>query len=216
MHEFTSRDKALGWKPRAAESPEAIWGVGDLPWCRIEPILTVDAPPPPRRYGGRPRIDWRTAISGIIFRMRSGRQCPSVRAVRRQQLGPALGPERGLRGGLRRPGRGMRGTRAIQREWQVADAMLGKARFGGEKTGKNPTDRGKTGAKKSLLTDGEGGPLGVAIAGANVLRRNPSRGCQMHRHACRQSGSPGNAGDSSISLKSIRRNSLEDYRVFGT
>ena len=39
---------------------------------------------------------------------------------------------------------------------------------GGKKTGKNPTDRGKKGTKKSLVTDGDGGPLGVVIAGANV------------------------------------------------
>jgi putative transposase len=42
---------------------------------------------------------------------------------------------------------------------------------GGEKTGKNPTDRGKMGTKKSLVVDGDGGPLGVVIAGANVLER---------------------------------------------
>ena len=59
----------------------------------------------------------------------------------------------------------------VQWEWQPADAMLGKARFGGEKTGKNPTDRGKKGTKKSMVTDGDGGPLGVVIAGANVLER---------------------------------------------
>jgi putative transposase len=35
--------------------------------------------------------------------------------------------------------------------------------------GKNPTDRGKPGTKKSLLVEGDGGPLGVVIAGANVL-----------------------------------------------
>jgi putative transposase len=40
---------------------------------------------------------------------------------------------------------------------------------GGKKTGKNPTDRGKSGTKKSLLTDGDGGPLGLVIAGANVV-----------------------------------------------
>jgi len=34
--------------------------------------------------------------------------------------------------------------------------------------GKNPTDRGKMGTKKSVLVDGDGGPLGVAIEGANV------------------------------------------------
>jgi putative transposase len=42
--------------------------------------------------------------------------------------------------------------------------------------GKNPTDRGKKGTKKSVLTDGDGGPLGVAIAGANVLERRMLRG----------------------------------------
>ncbi len=33
--------------------------------------------------------------------------------------------------------------------------------------GPNPTDRGKGGAKRSLLTDGKGIPVGVAIDGAN-------------------------------------------------
>jgi putative transposase len=34
--------------------------------------------------------------------------------------------------------------------------------------GKNPTDRGKKGTKKSVLVDGDGGPLAAVIAGANV------------------------------------------------
>jgi putative transposase len=42
---------------------------------------------------------------------------------------------------------------------------------GGKKTGRNPTDRGKKGTKKSLLADGEGCPLGVVIAGANVVEQ---------------------------------------------
>ena len=42
--------------------------------------------------------------------------------------------------------------------------------------GKNPTDRGKMGTKKSVLVDGEGGPLGVVLAGANVLERRMLRG----------------------------------------
>ena len=41
--------------------------------------------------------------------------------------------------------------------------------------GKNPTDRGKMGTKKSLLVEGDGGPLGVVIAGANVLERRMLR-----------------------------------------
>jgi putative transposase len=37
----------------------------------------------------------------------------------------------------------------------------------GKKTGPNPTDRAKGGVKRSLLTDGGGVPLGVAVEGAN-------------------------------------------------
>ena len=37
----------------------------------------------------------------------------------------------------------------------------------GEKTGRNPTDRGKSGTKRSLLTEGDGIPLAVAVEGAN-------------------------------------------------
>jgi putative transposase len=37
--------------------------------------------------------------------------------------------------------------------------------------GKNPTDRGKPGTQKSLLVEGDGGPLGVVIAGANVVEQ---------------------------------------------
>jgi putative transposase len=33
--------------------------------------------------------------------------------------------------------------------------------------GKNPTDRGQLGTKRSVLTDGGGVPLGVAVEGAN-------------------------------------------------
>jgi putative transposase len=40
--------------------------------------------------------------------------------------------------------------------------------WAGKKTGRNPTDRGKLGVKRSVLTDGRGVPLGVAVAGANV------------------------------------------------
>ena len=39
--------------------------------------------------------------------------------------------------------------------------------MGGKKGGKNPTDRGKIGTKRSLLTDGRGVPIGLAVDGAN-------------------------------------------------
>jgi putative transposase len=47
------------------------------------------------------------------------------------------------------------------------DGTMTKAPLGGERTGPNPTDRGKSGVKRSLLTDGRGVPLGVVVAPAN-------------------------------------------------
>jgi hypothetical protein len=52
-------------------------------------------------------------------------------------------------------------------DWQSADGCMGKARHGGDRVGKNPTDRGKNGTKRSLVVDEQGGPLGMAIDGAN-------------------------------------------------
>jgi putative transposase len=39
--------------------------------------------------------------------------------------------------------------------------------LGGKKTGKNPTDRAKKGVKRSLLVEGAGVPVGIAVEGAN-------------------------------------------------
>jgi len=39
---------------------------------------------------------------------------------------------------------------------------------GGEKTGPNPTDRGRAGSKRHLITDANGLPLAVRITAANV------------------------------------------------
>jgi transposase len=42
-----------------------------------------------------------------------------------------------------------------------------KRRSAGKKTGRNPTDRGKSGVKRSLLTEGHGVPIGLEVEGAN-------------------------------------------------
>ncbi len=44
-----------------------------------------------------------------------------------------------------------------------------------KKTGKNPTDRGKQGVKRSLLTEANGIPVSVAIDGANRHDMNGAR-----------------------------------------
>lgn len=55
----------------------------------------------------------------------------------------------------------------IRWAWQAMDGTMTKAPLGGERTGPNPTDRGKLGVKRSLLTDGRGVPLGLVAAPAN-------------------------------------------------
>ena len=51
--------------------------------------------------------------------------------------------------------------------WLAMDGAMTKAPLGGEWTGKNPTDRGKLGTKRSLLVEANGIPVGLAVEGAN-------------------------------------------------
>ena len=55
----------------------------------------------------------------------------------------------------------------IDWEWQAMDGAMTKAPLGGESTGRNPTDRGKQGTKRSLLVEGRGVPIGLTVDGAN-------------------------------------------------
>jgi putative transposase len=150
---------------------ETIWEIPDALWQRIEPILRAFWPIKPT---GRRVANWRKMLNAIIFRMRSGCQW--------DQLPERFGPkstvhdwfQRWVAGGIFEKIWAVLVAECdelggVQWQWQSADAMVGKARFGGEEVGKNPTDRGKKGTKKSLVTDGDGGPLGVVIAGANVV-----------------------------------------------
>ena len=66
------------------------------------------------------------------------------------------------------------GEIGLQWEWQAADGCIVKAPLGkkgsageAEATGRNPTDRGKCGSKRHLLTDGAGVPLALVLSGAN-------------------------------------------------
>ncbi len=57
--------------------------------------------------------------------------------------------------------------RGINWNWLSMDGAMAKAPLGGEKTGPNPTDRGKSGVKRSMLTEGHGVPIATVIDGAN-------------------------------------------------
>ena len=62
----------------------------------------------------------------------------------------------------------MRGVGRRELGMAVGGLLYGQSAFWGGAIGRNPTDRGKAGSKKSILVDAAGGPLSVALAGANV------------------------------------------------
>ena len=63
-----------------------------------------------------------------------------------------------------RNGSGRRDRLVCRRDRQLLDPSA----FWGAKTGPNPTDRGKNGTKRHLITDGNGTPLAIEHTGANV------------------------------------------------
>jgi putative transposase len=137
----------------------------------MEPLL----PPRPRHPLGchNPRVPDRAAMDAIFFVLRTGchwnalsetRICSSSSAHRRFQEWVGAGVFAAFwRAGLL----AYDALQGIDWTWLALDGAMGKAPLGGEKTGRNPTDRGKRGVKRSLLTDGRGVPLGAVIDGAN-------------------------------------------------
>src|SRR4051794_22916678 len=94
-----------------------------------------------------------------------------AQAVRRRFDDPSLVSDlderRHVRAAVGALDRTLRGT--LRRRVEVAgrrrDAR--QSAVWGVDVGRNPTDRGKNGTKKSLLVDGQGGPLAAVTHGAN-------------------------------------------------
>ena len=118
-----------------------IWEVPDALWERILPILQEFWPTKPT---GRHHADWRQALNGIIFRMRFGLPVgPTAPQVRPQEHRPRLVPAL-VRRAASCNASGPNWSHecdelgAVDWQWQAADGLLGKARFGGEKGGQKP------------------------------------------------------------------------------
>jgi putative transposase len=147
------------------------WRIPQVLWERIEPLLPGRPPHPLGCHN--PRVDDRKAMDAIFFVLRTGCQwnaldatgiCSSSSAHRRFQEWTAAGVFVTLWAqGLEEYDE----LKGLDWEWSSMDGAMTKAPLGGERTGKNPTDRGKLGAKRSLLTDANGVPVGLAVEGAN-------------------------------------------------
>jgi putative transposase len=152
--------KKPGRKKRIPRKLPTIWRVPDALWARIEETINEFHPP---AETGRPRGDLRRVINGMIYQLRTGcqwNQLPkefgSDTTVHRwlttwtesgllQALWSRLAAECDELG-------------EVYWAWQSADGALGKSRMGGQKTGPNPTDRGKPGTKKACSWMNEEGP----------------------------------------------------------
>ena len=164
--------KKEGLKTRKRRVWDDGWRLPDDLWAKMESLL----PARPKHPLGchNPRVPDRAAMDAIFFGLRTGCQwnvlretdiCSSSSAHRRFQEGVKAGVFAAFwREGLL----AYDALKGIEWTWLALDGAMGKAPLGGGgKTGRNPTDRGKRGVKRSLLTDGRGLPLGVVIGGAN-------------------------------------------------
>jgi len=145
--------------------PEDLWSLiaAHLPTHRRSP------------KGGRPRIDDRAALTGILSVLKTG--IPWEYLPRELGCGSGMTCWRRLHEWML-AGVWQRIHEAILRRlrehdqimWDRAcvDAASVPAPAGGEHTGRNPTDRGKLGTKHHLLVDERGLPLVAQISGAQV------------------------------------------------
>ena len=145
--------------------------VTDAMWGLVEPLLPPEQPKP---KGGRPRVDSRAALAGILFVPKTGIPWEMLP----QEMGCGSGMtcwrrlkewhESGVWDRLHRVLLGRLGKAdRINRQRASLDSATVPAP-GGEKTGPNPTDRGKRGSKRHLIVDGGGVPLTVILTAANV------------------------------------------------
>ena len=140
-------------------------------WTRIEGLLPEPSSPGPK--GGRPPIDNRIALEGILFVLKTGIQweqlppqfgCCGMTCWRRLRDWQELGVWDRLHRSLLNE---LRASDKIDWERAVIDSASLRSVGGGEETGPNPTDRGKLGSKHHVIVDANGVPLAVSVTAAN-------------------------------------------------
>ena len=144
--------------------------IPDARWEHVEALLPP-IPEGPRR--GRPPIPSRTILSGIVYRLRTGAPWKALPAQfgsgstchARFQAWSEAGLFRRLFEKLVEFYDEICG---VEWEWASMDSAMVKAPNGGDATGPHPTDRGTSGVKRHILTDGRGVPLSAEITAANV------------------------------------------------
>lgn len=155
----------------AKTSVDTIWHIPDDLWSLIAPILGPEKQPGTR---GRKATPFRLAFDAMVYVLRTGCQW---QALPRSEYAPATT----IHGIYRKwvvAGVFEKAWKlllefydkklGIDWKWQSLDAAITKAPLGGEDTGPSPVDRGKSGTKRSLLTDRRGAPLSIVVTAANT------------------------------------------------
>lgn len=126
---------------------ETLWEIPDNLWVRVEPVILRFDPP---KATGRKRVDQRSVLNGIIFRLRSGCQWNHLPKTfgddstihRTFQRWVELGVLNQVWSVLVE---GCEELGGVDWEWQAADSALGKARLGGTRLVPTP----RTGARQA-------------------------------------------------------------------
>jgi transposase len=74
----TLRDRVRVTLMRRSPRSPALWSVSDPLWERMKAVLDEQGPPPAK---GRPRVDLRRVVDGILFRLRTGCRWNHIPAV---------------------------------------------------------------------------------------------------------------------------------------
>lgn len=139
-------------------------------WQTVEPLLPQGKP---RFKGGRPPKSDRQMFFAIFYVLRSGIQWNALPRCLGASSTVHLRFQQWVEAGVFRElwTLGLMQSHiegALDFGWQSIDGCQTKAPLGGQATGPNPTDRGKSGVKRNLLTDAGGLPIGLVVTGANV------------------------------------------------
>lgn len=123
--------------------------------------------------GGRPRADLRRVADAIFYRLRTGCQWNAIPSALAAGSTAHQYFQEWLEWGVfdllwQESLLDYDNLIGLDLRWQCVDGAMTKSPLGGENTGNNPTDRAKQGTKRSLMTDANGIPLGLSVAGANV------------------------------------------------
>ena len=169
-YSHSARRRALQAQQQQHRRVNLFGRVSNKVWAVFTKYLPPE-PPPNRR--ARPIVPFRQVLGGILYRLRTGCQWKALPAEfgsgstchRRFQEWQALNIFEQV---WTDQVRAYDQQRGIAWNWQILDSAIIPAPLGGDKTGKNPTDRAKAGSKRHVLVDRRGVPLALTLSAANI------------------------------------------------